>query len=75
MAVAVEGELDRGVPGEMLDVLRVRSSRKQDREADMPQIVPAYIRQPRTLEHGLEVPVDYVLSVEGSTLAGGEHEP
>jgi hypothetical protein len=33
--VAVEGELDTGVPGQMLDVLRVRSPCEQDREAAM----------------------------------------
>ena len=39
MRVSVKGELDRGMPGEMLDVLRVRATSKQDREAAMPEIV------------------------------------
>jgi hypothetical protein len=41
----------------------------------MPEVVPAYVRQPRAPKQGLEVAVDYVLSVEGSTLARSEHEP
>ena len=35
------------MPCEVLDVLRVRSPGEQDRDAAMPQIVPAYVRQPR----------------------------
>ena len=35
------------------------------------QTVPTYVWQASTLELGLEEPVDYVLGIEGSTLAGG----
>ena len=41
MGVAVEGELHGGVASEVLDVLRVHAAGKQDREAGVPQIVPA----------------------------------
>jgi hypothetical protein len=73
--VSIESELYGGVTSEVLDVLRVRAAREQDREAAMPQIVPAYIRQTSLPEQGFEVSVDYVLRVEGSTLAGSEYEP
>jgi hypothetical protein len=39
------------------------------------KIVPAYVGESRTLEQGLEVPVDDVLGLQGSALARGEHEP
>ena len=74
MGVAVKGKLDARVAGEVLDVHWVRSPREQDREAGVPEIVPAYLRQPPTPKQGLEVSVDYVLSVQGSAFAGGEHE-
>jgi hypothetical protein len=51
------------VPGEVLDVLRVRASRKQDCQASLTEIVPAYIGQTGTLEQRLEVAVDDVLCV------------
>ena len=63
-----------GVLGEVLDVLRVRATSEHDREAGVPEIVPSYVRQLRTLEQGLEEPVDYVLCLEGSTLARGKYE-
>lgn len=44
MRAAVQGQLDIGVPREVLDVLEVRTSRKQDREEAMPQIVQAHLR-------------------------------
>jgi hypothetical protein len=40
VGIAVKGKLYAGVPGEMLDVLRVRSTGKQDREAAMPLLIP-----------------------------------
>jgi hypothetical protein len=75
VGVPIEGELDRGVSGEMLDVLRVRATSKQDRQAGMPEIVPVYIGQTGSLQERLEVAVDNVLGVEGSALARGEHKP
>jgi hypothetical protein len=45
MTVAVEGELDAGVPHKVLDVLRVRTPSEQEGEVAMPEIVPAYIGQ------------------------------
>ena len=41
MRVAVEGQLHGGVTGEVLDVLRVHAAGEQDREAGVPEIVPA----------------------------------
>jgi hypothetical protein len=38
--VAIEGTLYAGVAEEVLDVLRVRASRDQDREAAMPLLTP-----------------------------------
>ena len=75
MAVAAEGKLNAGVPGEVLNVLWVRAASEQNGKAGVPQIVPAYVRQPRTPEQGLEVSVDYVLSVERRAFAGREHQP
>jgi hypothetical protein len=40
MGVAVEGELYAGVPREVLDVLRVRATGEQDREAAMLLLTP-----------------------------------
>ena len=74
MAVTVEGKLIAGVLGEVLHVLWVRAASEQNGKASVPQIMPAYVRQPRTPQQGLEVPVHYVLSVEGSTFARGEHK-
>ncbi len=67
MAVAVEGKLDRGMPGEMLDVLRVRATSKQDRQAGMPEIVPAHIGQIGVPVKRFEVGVNYGLRVQGCT--------
>src|SRR5215212_9091564 len=74
VGVSVEGQLYRGVTGEVLDVLRVHAVGEQDREAGVPEIVPADGGELRTLEQGFEVPVDYVLGVEGCALARREHE-
>jgi hypothetical protein len=51
----------------MLDILGVRASRKQDRQAVMPEIMPAYIGQIGSPHEGLEVTVNYVLRVQGCT--------
>jgi hypothetical protein len=75
MREAVEGQLYAGVPGEVLNVLRVGATSEQDREAGVPQIVPTDRGETSVLEERLEVPVNYVLGVEGSTFPGGEHEP
>ena len=75
MGVSVECQLYRSVTGEVLDVLRVHAAGEQDREAGVPQIVPADGGEFCALEQGLEMTVDYVLSVEGRALARREHEP
>ena len=40
----------------------------------VPEIMPPYVGQLRSLEQGLEVPVDNVLGIDGSSLARGENE-
>ncbi len=67
MRVPIEGELDRGVLGEMLDVLGVRASRKQDRQTGMPESMPPDIGQTGVLEKRFEVAVNYILRVQGCT--------
>jgi hypothetical protein len=59
----------------MLDVLRVRATSKQDRQAGMPEIVPAYVGQSRALEQGLEVAVHDVLRIDRRADSGAENEP
>jgi hypothetical protein len=49
------------------------TSQEQGR-VGVPEIVPPYVGQIRSLEQGLEEPVDDVLGVEGSTFAYGEYE-
>ncbi len=61
MRVAVQGHADRGVPEQVLDELRVRAAREQERGRRVPQVMPAYVRQTGTLQQGLEVAVDNVL--------------
>ena len=75
MRVAVEGELYAGVPCEMLDELGVHAPAGKQREARVPEIVPAYIGQSCSLEQGLEMAVDDVLRIERRTLGSGEDEP
>jgi hypothetical protein len=41
----------------------------------MPEVVPAYIGQPRSPEERLEMAVDDVLGIERRPLGGGEDEP
>ena len=62
------------MPSEVVDVLRMHASSEQDYEAAMPQIMPAYIRQPGALEERLEVPVDNVLHVNRRADGGAEDE-
>ena len=52
----------------------MRATGEQECEASVPEIVPPYVGQLRSLEHGLEEPVGYVLCVERSTLARGKYE-
>ena len=52
--VAVKGELNAGVPEEVLNVLRVRATREQQGSARMPQIMKAQVLQTRTLKEGFE---------------------
>jgi hypothetical protein len=72
--VAVEGELYAGVPREVLDELGVHAPAEKQREARVPEIMPANIRQPCSPEQGLEVAVDDVLRIERCPLGGGEDE-
>jgi hypothetical protein len=55
------------VPCEVLDVLRVRATREQNREAGIPEIVPVYIGQIGVPVKRFEVAVNYVLRVQGCT--------
>jgi hypothetical protein len=72
--VAVECELYGGVSGKVLHVLGVHAAGEQDREAGVPEIVPADGGEICALEQGFEVAVDYVLGVYGCALARREHE-
>ena len=54
--------MDAGVANQMLDELRMRAAREQEGGARVPKIMPAYIKQPRTLQQGLEIAVDDVLT-------------
>ena len=62
------------MPREVLNVLGVNPPREQQREAGMPQVVPAYAGQSRASEQRLEVAVDHVLGVERRPQTGGEDE-
>jgi hypothetical protein len=57
MRVAVEGRLYAGVPGEVLNVLRVGATSEQDREAGVPEIVPTDRGETSVLGERFEVPV------------------
>jgi hypothetical protein len=58
----------------LLDVGGVGSASQEQRCVSVPEIMPPYVGQLRSLEQGLEVPVDYVLGVVGSAFARGENE-
>jgi hypothetical protein len=73
--VAVEGKLNACVPCEMLDEFGVHASTEKQREARVPEVVPADVGQPRAPEQRLEMTVDDVLRIEGRPLGGGEDEP
>jgi hypothetical protein len=73
--VAIEGELYAGVPREVLNELGMYVSAEKQSEARVPQVMPAYVGQPRSPEQRLEMAVDDVLGVERCTLGGGEDEP
>jgi hypothetical protein len=75
MRVAVEGKLNSGVPREVLNELGMYASTEKQREARVPEIMPANIGQPCAPEQGLEVAVDDVLRIERRPLGGGEDEP
>jgi hypothetical protein len=75
MRVAVEGELYAGVPCEVLDELGMHAPAEKQREARVPEVVPAYVGQPCAPEQRLEVAVDYGLRIERRTLGSGEDEP
>jgi hypothetical protein len=62
------------MPERLLNKGRVGATGQLQGGVGVPEILPAYVRQPRPLEQRLEVAVDDVLSVEGSTIAGGEYE-
>ena len=61
--VAVEGELYAGVPREVLDELGMHTSTEKQREARVPEAVPANVGQPCAPEQRLEVAVDDVLRI------------
>jgi hypothetical protein len=58
----------------LLNVGRVSATGQQQGGVRVPEIMPAYRWQPCLLAQRLEEPVDYVLCVEGSTLARGKYE-
>ena len=58
----------------MLDQFRVNAAPKKQSSACVPEIMPANRGETSTLQERLEVAVDYVLGVEGSTLTCGEKE-
>ena len=74
MRVPVEGELHRCMPKRLLNIGRVGATGQQKGGVGVPEIVSSYVGQLRSLEQGLEEPVDDVLCVEGSTLARGKYE-
>ena len=74
MRVAVQGHADRGMPEQVLNQLRVGTTREQESSARVPQIVPAYLRQSRPPKQRLEVAVDDVLSLLRGALALGEYK-
>jgi hypothetical protein len=57
-------ELYAGVPSEVLDEIGVHASTEKQREAGVPEVVPAYIGQSCSREQGLEMAVDDVLRIE-----------
>src|SRR5215208_4006074 len=73
--VPVEGELHRCMPERLLNIGWVGATSQQQGSVGVPEIVPPYVGQLRSLEQRLEEPVDYVLGVVGGALARGEHEP
>jgi len=74
VGVAVEGELHRRMAQRLLDVGGVGAASQEQGRVGVPEIMPPYVGQLRSLEQGLEEPVDDVLGVEGSTFAYGEYE-
>jgi hypothetical protein len=62
------------MPKRLLNIGRVGATGQQKGGVGVPEIVSSYVGQLRSLEQGLEEPVDYVLCVEGSTLARGKYE-
>jgi hypothetical protein len=62
-------------PARMLDEFGVHASTEKQREARVPEVVPADVGQPRAPEQRLEMTVDDVLRIEGRPLGGGEDEP
>ena len=63
------------MPCKMLDEFGVHASAEKQREARVPEVVPANVGQPRSPEQGLEVAVDHVLRIERRPLGSGEDEP
>ena len=74
MRVAIKSDGYGGVPEKMLYEFRVDAAPQKQRGAGVPEIVPADRGEACTPEERLEVAVDYVLGVQGSTLARGENE-
>ena len=62
------------VPRQVLNKFGVHASTEQQREAGVPEIVPANVGQPCPPEQRLEVAVDDVLRIEWCTFGGGEDE-
>ncbi len=74
MGVPLEGESDGGVPGEGLKIADGLATLGEEREVRVPEVVEPDRREHRFFEEWIEATVDYILSVERSTLARGENE-
>ena len=62
------------MPKRLLNIGRVGATGQQQGGVGVPEIMPAYRWQPCLLEQRLEVAVDDVLGIQGSSLARGENE-
>lgn len=74
VGVALQGERRRRVAGERLEVADGLAALGEQGETAMPHIVEAHSRETGPLQQGLEVPVDDVLSFEGTAREVGEDE-
>jgi len=62
------------VPQKVLNQFRMNAASQKQRGAGVPEVVPANRGEIRMLKERLDVAVDYVLGIEGSTFACSENE-